>query len=299
MVLLAQNTPSFRSDVALVRLDAEVADGARILDGFSAADFRVLDNGRPQAIVHFSRDEDPLDVLLLFDISGSMMESVEKISNASRLAFSELHPGDRVAVMVFNTKARLVAPFNADLDAAARSIRDQVLGLKFGGGTHIVAAIDTAALYFRNEKQSRRRRAILVVTDDIGQKSRREHPVVIDAWESGVTVCGLIVRSALSDALLAASMTSPLSLALREGVGHLADKTGGDVVKTGRDPAAAFRDMIQRLRRRYSIYYPMPAAAPGEEHSVRVTLTQAAQTRDPRARVRARKGYLVPAAPKS
>ncbi len=296
-LLGGQTAPSFRSEVSLVHIDAEVIDGARVLDGFTQGDFRVLDNKAPQTITHFGQSEAPLDVILLFDISGSMSPNVEKISASADLAFSALKPGDRVALMVFNTRARVLAPFTSDLALAARAIHDKVLSLKFGGGTFIVSAIDAAALYFRGEKPAGRRRAIVVITDNYGTRTRREHPVIVDAWESDATVCGVIVRSAVSVALNTGAMvTNPLVLALHAGVGHIAQATGGDVIKSQTDPGAAFREMIERLRRRYEIYYPMPQAKPGQERKVEVRLASAARARYPHASVLARRGYVIPPA---
>src|SRR5215831_15855216 len=72
-VAFSQESPTFRTGVALVQVDAEVtaADG-RTLTGFHKEDFRVFDEGAEQPIVQFSWAEEPLDLILLFDISGSM-----------------------------------------------------------------------------------------------------------------------------------------------------------------------------------------------------------------------------------
>jgi len=74
---IAQEPPLFQTGVALVHVDAEVAapDG-RILTGFTRDDFRVFDNGKEQRVVHFSAGDEPLDLIILFDISGSMRPKV-------------------------------------------------------------------------------------------------------------------------------------------------------------------------------------------------------------------------------
>ena len=83
--VLAQEPPTFRTNVALVHVDAEVtaADG-RILTGFTKDDFRVFDDRKEQPIIHFSGGEEPLDLILLFDISGSMRPEVQKVAAAAR-----------------------------------------------------------------------------------------------------------------------------------------------------------------------------------------------------------------------
>ncbi len=294
VLLRAQDTPAFRSDVSLVHVDAEVTDGIRTLTGFQKEDFLVKDNRQPQRVVFFAQDEEPLDIILLFDISGSMRPNVAKVGASARTALAELHPGDRLAVMTFHRNSRLVAPFNDDLDAVARTIQEDVVEGKFGGGTRILAGVDEAAMYFLRQPKTQRRRAVLVLTDNFGQRSRRTSTVVHKLWEADASLSGLIIRDPVRTAIAEVTFaTNPLALALREGMDGVAEKTGGDTLKSG-DPGGAFREMMQRFRRRYSLYYAMPPGKPGETREVQVTLTSEALSRFPNARVRARKGYLVP-----
>lgn len=291
---VAQETPAFRAGVSLVHVDVEVADGSGPLQGLHKEDFFVIDNKVPQHILYFSQDVEPLDLILLFDISGSMRFNVEKIAASSRRALAELHPGDRVAVMTFHSRTQLVAPFTDDLLAVARTINDDVLGGRFGGGTHLLAGVDDAAEYFLSEARTERRRAVLILTDNYGQRSRRGSTVVHHLWEADAILSGLIVRSAGETAMnTAAIVMNPMLMALKEGMEGVAEKTGGDTIKAD-DPADAFRDAMRRIRLRYSLYYAMPDGKPGEQRQLKVELSPDAASRYPAARVRARKGYLLP-----
>jgi VWFA-related protein len=291
----AQDDVVFRSGVSLVHIDAEVtsADGS-IVTGLTKDDFRVLDERKEQEILHFSAEEEPLDLILLFDISGSMRAVVEGVAAAAREGLHELRQGDRVSVMVFNTQARVVAPFTEDLDAVDRTIQDDVLGLNFGGGTHIQSAVDDAALRFLHEKKSQRRRAVLIVTDNIGMRTRREETVVRDFWEADAMLSGLIVRNPAFQALHTVGIImGPQNLVMQAGMKGIAQKTGGDAVSSG-DPGNAFRDAMHRIRTRYGLYYGLPKAKPGTTRAIHVELTPAAAKRYPKSRVRARTGYIVP-----
>ncbi|HYL36568.1 MAG TPA: VWA domain-containing protein [Bryobacteraceae bacterium] len=159
-LLRAQETPAFHSDVALVHVDAEVSDGIRALAGFHKDDFVITDNGQRRAILYFSQDEEPLDVIVLFDISGSMRPNVARVGASAQAALAELRPGDRVAVMTFQARSRIVAPFSDDLAAVQRTIEEDVVGGRFRGGTRLLAAIDDAAQYFLQQTTTRRRRAV-------------------------------------------------------------------------------------------------------------------------------------------
>jgi VWFA-related protein len=295
----AQETPQFRSDVALVHVDVEVTDGTRTLDGFHKDDFAVKDKGAPQSILYFSQDEEPLDLILLFDVSGSMKTSVERVAASAHTALAELRPGDRVAVMVFSGHSRLIAPFTERFDQVENDVNDVVMS-RFGGSTHLLAAVDDAAKYFLAQPGAHRRRAVLILTDNYGQRSRRASTVIHNLWEADASLSGLIIRSGADVALNTSAMVMnpALGLLLREGMDGVADQTGGDTLKAD-DPGDAFREMMRRIRRRYSLYYAMPAGKAGEARPVRVELSNDARGRFPNARIRARKGYVTPIAPKS
>ena len=291
----AQDRPTFRAGVSLVHVDAEVTDAdGRIVGGLAKDDFRILDEGREQPIVQFASGEEPLDVILLFDVSLSMKAVVEAVSAAAREGFRELRPGDRVAVMVFNTRSRVVAPFTEDMEGVERTIREQILSGRFGGGTFIQAAVDDAARLFLGQKRTERRRAVLIITDNIGTRTRREASVVRDFWEADALLSGLVVRNPKFEALRAVSVVlGPQNALLQAGMKGIADKTGGDFIHSG-DPGSDFPDAMHRIRTRYSLYYPLPEKAkPGATRTVHVELSRDTARRYPKARVRARTGYLV------
>lgn len=290
----AQDPSAFRTGVSLVHVDAEVSDATGPLSGFHKEDFLITDNRVPQHILYFSQDVEPLDLILLFDISGSMRPKLEKVAASSRRALAELRPGDRVAVMTFHGSSTIVTPFTDDLSAVARTINDDVLGGRFGGGTRLLAAVDDAAEYFLREPQTERRRAVLILTDNYGQRSRRVSTVVHHLWEADALLSGLIIRSPGETAVKTAMLvSSPLTILIQEGMSAVAEKTGGDTIKAD-DPGDALRATMRRIRLRYSLYYAMPPGKPGDQRQIKVQLSPDASSRYPTARVHARKGYVVP-----
>jgi VWFA-related protein len=292
--MTAQTAPTFHASVALVHVDAEVTLDGRTLTGLTKDDFRVLDERRPQTVVQFASEQQALDLILLFDISGSMRPAVKAVASAARLGLQELREGDRVCIQVFNRGHREIAPFTSDLDAVARTIEQQVLTLRFGGGTLIQAAVDAAALRLMKEPRGERRRAVLIITDNYGVRTRREQSVVRDYWEADAILSGLIVRNAGVLALNAVgTILGPQNLFLRAGMKGIAAKTGGDTIPSG-DAGAAFQESMHRIRSRYSLYYAQPDGKPGSTRSIRVELAGDTATRFPGARVRARTGYVVP-----
>jgi VWFA-related protein len=290
---IAQESTVFKTEVSLVHVDAEVTDGTRLLAGFHKEDFHVFDNGAPQQILYFSQEETPLDLILLFDISGSMMPKLKKLAASAHASLAQLRHGDRVAVMVFNRKSTIVAPFTGDMSAVEHTINEKVLPAR--GGTHILQAVNDAAAYFLKEARTERRRAVLIVTDNHGQPSGHKDAVVRNLWEADALLSGLELRYAGEGAMLKANwVLSPQTAWMQmENMTGVVEKTGGDLIK-GHDPGADFEEMIRRMRLRYMLVYAMPSGKPGEERKIKVELSEDAKKRNPQARVRARDGYYGP-----
>jgi VWFA-related protein len=277
----------FRTGISLVRVDAQVTSADGGVNGLSKEDFEIRDNGELQRVLYCSQEEQALDLLLLFDNSGSMLPAMRRLAASAHTALSELRQGDRVAVANFNADAWLIGEFTDDLNEVEKTVA-RVVDLRFGGGTHILSAIDSAGEYFHKRADPQRRHAILILTDDDGQYSASEKSVVNHLWADDILLCGLIIPTPMSQR----------GIAWREGEENMlgaAAKTGGEVVDAD-DPGHTFREMLRRIRRRYSIYYSMPAGRPGSSRRVAVDLSPQGRNRYHDAQVLARKGYVIPKA---
>ncbi len=157
----------FRSDVSLVRVDAQVLDrDHRAITGLHAEDFTLLEGGRPQPISNFSSENMPVDVLLLFDVSRSMRPHVEKIVSASHKALAVLGDKDRVALMVFDDSTRVRMPFRSSREDVEHELKSLLHQETFNGGTDIPRGLREAADYIGREGRRDARRAIVILTDD-------------------------------------------------------------------------------------------------------------------------------------
>src|SRR5690242_9845637 len=103
LLAAADNDVVFRSDVSLVRVDAQVFDrDHRAVTGLRAEDFVLLEEGKPQQIRNFGSENMPVDVLLLLDVSRSMQPHIRTMTSAAHDALRVLGNNDRVAIMVFD-----------------------------------------------------------------------------------------------------------------------------------------------------------------------------------------------------
>jgi len=187
-------------------------------------------------------------------------------------------------VMAFDRHTELILYLTPNLAAVDRAIRERVLQRNFIPVSQIQRGVDDAALHLSLQPTDNRRRAVLVITDNQG--SSPENRALHDFWEANAVLSGLIIKAGVR-VFFGPQMFGGF------GITGIAGKTGGDTVNAN-DAGAGFREMIQRLRLRYSLHYAMPQAKPGEERKVRVELSPKAARRYPEAKVLARSGYVAP-----
>jgi len=184
----------------------------------------------------------------------------------------------------------VVAPFTADLESVEHSIRG-LLDHRFRGNTQIREGIYEAADYFIRSERSQRRRAILVITDNIGGHKRSEGAVVTNLWEADAVLSGIVVppRRPRGDTI---DPFGPIIAKMFAGIDGIAQKTGGDALRSDA-PGAGLSQMMHRIRSLYSLYYRMPDGTPGSFRTIRVDLASGAVARFPGAHVSARRGYRL------
>src|SRR5512140_593390 len=102
MPLGAQDQPPvFRTTSELVLVDVQVRSSKTGTPGpvLEASDFQVSEEGTPQEILHFSRDEFPLSVVLLFDLTDSVHAVLKRLAEGAKNALEHFKAADEVAVM--------------------------------------------------------------------------------------------------------------------------------------------------------------------------------------------------------
>jgi Ca-activated chloride channel family protein len=283
--------PLFRAGVALVKIDAQVVDRqGRAIGGLSRNDFQILDEGQPQEITYFGRESEPLDILLLLDVSGSMRRFLEEMGENARAALKQLHEGDRVGVMFFARRQEVAQPLTDALASAEGAIKDATGKQNLGGGTTINESLIAAARYLR-EQPPKGRRAVLIVTDNEGLNYQvPDEKVIRELYGANAVLNALVSGRGRRKDPLEGRETNPDFTP--PDVFKLAEETGGEAVESRR-AKEAFQTMIDRIRSRYSLQYPAPEAPAGGFRRVRVELAPEARRRHPDAVIKARAGYYA------
>ena len=194
----AEGDVVFRSDVSLVRVDAQVMDRSnRAITGLRAEDFIVREQGQPQQIRNFSSESMPVDIVLLLDVSASMRPHVQRVASAAHQALRVLGDQDRVAIMVFDRSSRLRLPFRNNREEVAQELESLLNHEMFNGGTDITRGLLDAARYVEREARRDARRAIVILTDDQTERNRDEEGVERALTRVDAVLCALLAPDAM------------------------------------------------------------------------------------------------------
>jgi VWFA-related protein len=187
----------FRSDVSLVRVDAQVVDSSnRAITHLNLEDFVLREDGKVVPIRTFASEDMPVDVLFLLDVSGSMRPHVQRIADASGQALTVLGKDDRMGIMVFDRYTRVRLAFNSSRQEVRRGFDNLLRQETFNGGTDITRAMLDAADYIRREGRRDARRAIVILTDDQTELNRDDQAVGRALARADAVMCALIAPDA-------------------------------------------------------------------------------------------------------
>jgi Ca-activated chloride channel homolog len=256
------------------------ADGTPV-GGLSADAFTVWENDKRQAIEFFTREDTPLTVGLLVDVSGSMFAERATVAAAASLFVERSNPADEMFAMAFDDRVRAMLPEALPFTHDAAVIRSALANSSSGGGW--TALHDAVAAALRRVSQgSRSRRALIVVSDGGDNASRISfRELLTRAKASGTPIYTIALVDPFS------TFTNPKRLA------QLAAATGGRAFKplSTRSVDDAFREIAADLRSGYTIgYAPAIPIALGQYRRIR------AVARTPQGRivaVQTRQGYTA------
>jgi Ca-activated chloride channel homolog len=244
-----------RVDVNLVLLDATIKDkSGHPMKELKKEDFALDEDGVNQTIAHFSRDQLPLAVALVVDLSESIRPFIRPLRYATLTALKSLKPEDEVALFTFSSDVQR----RVELTRDKALISDQIEFFETGGATNINQAIYDAAHYL-GERAPNGRRVIVLVSDNVPTTVTNGilHQRVVDsALEADAAVYGLKVPgyNPLQVRMAAAAGSHGMV-----NVAKLTSDTGGEIFDIEKEGSLylAFQALIERLKTRYTIgFYP-------------------------------------------
>jgi Ca-activated chloride channel family protein len=294
----AAQQPTFRGTSDAVRVFVTVTDpDGRLVTTLSQNDFEVRDEGKPQPITLFDNTPQPIRLIVMLDVSGSMEGNLPLLRAGAEQLFARLRPDDVARVGTFGLGITMSPSFTHDAETLRRALPDTIAP---NAPTPLWRAINEAMGAFGAEADEARR-VVLVLSDgkDSGPISFRERYVsqgeVIDrARKDDVMVYGIGMRSRGSRPIqpgigpggLQAALTADLP---DPGLALVAEQTGGGYaeIRFGQDLGAAFAHIADELHSQYLLGFA-PPKRDGKVHDVDVRVA----TRG--LKPRARKSYVAP-----
>jgi VWFA-related protein len=264
---LVAQTPTFSAKLDVVRVDALVTDGGRIVSGLGPADFEVLDNGVSQQVDLASFEQLPLNVVLALDMSDSVTgERLGHLRDAGRAVLSGLKAEDQAGVLTFNHRLTLRQDLTRDLPRL-RSVLDDA---EPRGQTSLVDGTYAAMLLGEADAG---RDLLIVFSDGVDTASWLTPERVLEsASRSEVTVYGVSVQGG----------------GKAEFLEDIAEATGGGIVEieSTRDLSRTFLRILEEFRQRYVVSYSPRGVAKDGWHKLQV------RVKGRRATIKARTGYV-------
>ena len=169
-----------RVETQLVSVPTVVTNSlGRPVPGLRAENFVLFENGQQQKITNFATTEAPFEIALLLDTSGSTRVDVGLIRQAANAFIDALRPGDRVAIVGFNT-ARQGQTMAAKVEVLSKLTGDRKLlrtaieNLGSSNGTPFYDALSRIVDEVFHEappEEVRGRRAVVALTDGVDSTS--------------------------------------------------------------------------------------------------------------------------------
>lgn len=279
-----------RVGVNLVLVDATVKTKAgQIIAELKKDDFELREDGVAQKVAIFSRDEIPLNVALVLDLSDSIGPFLGPLRDAATTALAALKPEDEVALFTFSTEAQLRVPFTRD----KREIAQQINTFHAGGATNINDGIFDAAKYFLTAPP-RGRRVIILISDDVGTDAGGQGTadIVTEAIAADAVLYNLKIPGYNSPGTLFAAGLIPGLVNIRK----VMEQTGGEIFDV-QDVArldTVFRALIERIKTRYTLgYYTQANGAEGKPHKLDLRLASSFGKRGHDYVILAKNGFYV------
>jgi Ca-activated chloride channel homolog len=280
---------SARSDLVVFSATAVDRKGRPVIN-LRREDFRVLEDGKVQPIVHFHGGRGlPARVLLLVDASGSMADEFKVASarRAARQILDVLSSDDLVAVAGFDSRYWGVVAFTGDKEAVRRGI-DSITPF---GSTALHDALDKASHDIASHGEGRR--AVVVLTDGVDTSSQKTADEAIERSRAlDVPIYAVSVVSPLDDPAspqFLGKKEAGEAAAATETLARYSDLSGGTFFRVS--DAEGLRLAADRiageLKHQYRLGWDAPAGSP-RFRRVEVLSTRKGIT------VRTRSGYVPP-----
>lgn len=293
------------TDLVTVPVRVSTRKGRPVTD-ITRSEFQIFENGVDQEIAYFSSTDEPFTVALLLDMSYSSVFKLAEIKAAATAFIGQLKVNDRVMVVAFDQKVRILCEPTDN----RKALRYAVEAARIGSGTSVYSAVGTVL----NDKFNKitGRKAIVLLSDgvdttsvtatikgilsDVDETDTLIYPIQYDTFDD-------VRKSRRNNAqILYDDNDKPYVVEAppgkgereedyaeaREFLSEIARRSGGRVqrVSSTTNLAAALAQIAEELRKTYSLgYYPDIERTPEGRYLIKVRVYR------PDLDIRARDNY--------
>lgn len=274
-------TPTIRVDSKLVQANCTATQhkSSVPVEISTTDDVTLFEDGKAVPLVGVRRAEDtPLLLFLLLDVSGSEASNWDVIREQTAVFLEKaLRPGDRIAVITFDARVRLlidVTDPKASVARLAERVRlmlradgKEILPIEGGadGGTRLWDAISVAA---QVSGKSHDRHAAIVFTDGGENGSAANAMTVLErSTKASMPIYEIENSTGVSSPNSRFYLQGPMAMR------GIVEKSGGLVLSgDGRKQrvAADLERLAEMLRRQFLVEYKPPPGEPPRFHALKV-----------------------------
>jgi Ca-activated chloride channel family protein len=277
------HTKPVKVDVSLVLVPVTITDPMnRLVTGLDKENFAVYEGKDQQEIRHFSSDDAPVSLGLIFDMSASMSSKIERAREAAIEFFKTSNPQDEFFMITFADRPEQVSDFTQSVD----DIQNKLVYVLPKGRTALLDAIYLGLNKMRNAKYEKK--ALLIISDGGDNHSRyTESEIKSMVKEADVMIYAIGIYDhyfPTEEERLGPALLSEIS-----------DLTGGRTftIDNPNDLADVATKIGIELRNQYVIgYRPKSPGHDGKWRKIRVKLIPPKGL--PPLRVYAKTGYYAP-----
>ncbi len=311
-----RSTPKPPKDDDIVRIETDLVTipvrvntrKGRPVTDIDRSEFKIFENGEEQEIAYFSNADEPFTVALLLDMSYSSVFKLPEIQAAAMAFVAQLRPSDRVMVVSFDEKVRILCEATDN----RRALRYAIEGSKVGSGTSLYTALDAAI----NDKlrNIKGRKAVVLLSDgvdttsvaataksilrDVDEIDTLIYPIRYDTFDDVRKIRRKDAQILYDDNDRPYIVEAPLAkgekeedyTAARDFLNQLAERSGGRLqrVTSATNLNEAFARIAEELRKTYSLgYYPSSERSPEGRYFIKVRVYR------PDLEIRARDNYTT------
>lgn len=252
----------------LVNLDVMVKDNnGNPISGLGRKNFKVYDDGVPQAVSNFGTAEAPMTVTMLIEFSNKYWAFLSQALRDAYAFLGFIQPKDWVAVVSFDLKPQILSDFTQD----RYEVKGALDQLRIPGFSE-TNLYDALAFTIDRMKDVQGRKAILVICTGVDTFSKLTYPEMLKIAKASDTVIYPVSILEWLDVRYGFGMTA---IEAKNQLNYIAQYSGGQAYfpRFDGELPEIYQQVAGQLRTQYSLgFIPSNPAKDGRYHKLKVEL---------------------------